>query len=105
MMKINKLYVSCVAILLFGFLTVPKAIAQVEESDNDTRIEKYEDITETESDSIDDSDSTSEMDTDKTEESEAMQEEESEAMQEEGSDLEEQPGTRTEEKLEEYNNN
>ena len=97
MMKINKLYVSCVAILLFGFLTVPKAIAQVEESDNDTRIEKYEDITETESDSIDDSDSTSEMDTDKTEESEAMEEEDS--------DLEEQPSTRTEEKLEEYNNN
>ena len=97
MMKINKLYVSCVAILLFSFLTVPEAIAQVEEGDNDTRVEKYEDLTETETDSTDDSDSTSEMDTDKTEESEAMEEEDS--------DLEEQPSTRTEEKLEEYNNN
>jgi len=94
-MKKTKLYLGSLLILLSAFLAAPKAIAQeVEQGDNDTRIEKYQDLTETESSSASDSDSISESDLDMKEKKDTMQEEEMDSSIEE-------PSTRTEEKLEE----
>ena len=84
----NKLYVSGLLVLLSPLLSVPNAIAQFEEGDNDTRIEKYEDLTETEAES-DSPTPTSETNTE---------------MMETNSEVQE-PNTRAEEKLEEYHSN
>ncbi len=42
----NKFTISSLLILFSTVFTVPSAIAQMPEGDNDTRIEKYEDLTE-----------------------------------------------------------
>ena len=55
----NKLTISTLLVLLSAVLVIPNAIAQTEES-NDTRIEKYEDLTETETD-VDSTTSQSDM--------------------------------------------
>ena len=81
----NKLIVGSLFILFAAIFTGNNAIAEITEGDNDTRIEKYEDLTETES-----TPSTTESDMD----AEAME------MDMDKQEAEE-PQTRTEEKLEE----
>lgn len=76
----NKFAVSSLLILLSALVAVPAAIAQMEDAD-DTRIEKYEDLTETEVDP------TSQTDM--------------EGMEMESEDGMSQPETRTEETLQE----
>ena len=56
----NKLTISTLLVLFSAGLVVPGAIAQMEEP-NDTRIEKYEDLTETEETEMDSPTSQSEM--------------------------------------------
>ena len=79
----NKFAVSSLLILLSAVVAVPAAIAQMEDAD-DTRIEKYEDLTETEVDT------TSQTDM-----------EDMEGMEMESEDGMSQPSTRTEETMQE----
>ena len=51
----NKLIISTLSVLFSSIFIVPGAIAQMEEPD-DTRIEKYEDLTETDADMTSQSD-------------------------------------------------
>lgn len=81
----NKLILGSLLILFATIFTSNNAIAQISEGENDTRIEKYEDLTETES-----TPATTESDMD----AEAME------VDMDKQDAEE-PQTRTEEKLEE----
>lgn len=77
----NKLTISGLLVLFSAIFAVPNAIAQMNEEPNDTRIEKYEDLTEAEGSMTSESDM------------------EAEAMDTEGA---EGSSTRAEEKLEEY---
>ena len=52
----NKLTISSLLVLLSAVVAVPDAIAQMSEDNNDTRIEKYEDLTETQPDMTSQSD-------------------------------------------------
>ena len=83
---INKLTIGSLFLLLSAMSAVPNAIAQTLEESNDTRIEKYEDLTETE---VDSADYEVEGNTDTAQSDEDI----------------EDPATRTEEKLEEYQSN
>lgn len=82
----KKFTISTLLLLFSTIFVVPNAIAQNSEEPNDTRIEKYEDLTETEVDT-----SNSEVE-DKVDT----------AQSEDGMGGIEEPTTRTEEKLEEY---
>lgn len=83
---VNKFAIGSLLILCSALLGVPNAIAQMEEAD-DTRIEKYEDLTETQTDTTSQSEMDSEMSQMESMESEDMAEPSSdtrveEAMQE-----------------------
>ena len=83
---IKKLTIGTLFLLFASIFTAPASIAQTSEEPNDTRIEKYEDLTETEVDP-----------------SNGEAEESSDTAQSESDDGIQEPETRTEEKLEEYN--
>ena len=85
---IKKLTIGTLFLLFASIFTAPNAIAQTSEEPNDTRIEKYEDLTETE---VDNSNSELEGNVDTAQSEDSME------------DGVEEPATRTEEKLEEYN--
>ena len=115
---IKKLTIGTLFLLFSSILTIPNpSIAQTSEEPNDTRVEKYEDLTETEAETSDipetDAEEVSEdslleegeedmSEEDMSEEdmSENMSEED---MSEDMSEDIEDPNTRTEEKLEEIN--
>ncbi len=81
---IKKLTIGSLLLLSSVVFTAPDAIAQTPDEPNDTRIEKYEDLTETE---LDTSDYEAEEDMDTAQSEDEIPD----------------PETRTEEKLEEYN--
>ena len=87
---IKKLTIGTLFLLFASIFTTYDAIAQTEQEPNNTRVEKYEDLTETE---IDTSDYEAEENVDTAQSEDGME------------DTIEEPETRTEEKLEEYNSN